>query len=68
MSNTPRRFEYQQKNASKTNIDLQGNLSKHSAAPDYQEINQFRRMNLHETPNSKRTLMPDLAVNFDLMN
>lgn len=62
MSNTPRRFEYQQKNSAMTNVELRGNLSKRAAGPEYQEFNQFRKMNLHETPNTKRTMVPELAV------
>lgn len=62
MSNNPRKFEFQQKNSAITNVDLKGNLSKRAAGPDYQEFNQFRRMNMHELPNSKRTMVPELAV------
>lgn len=62
MSNTPRRFEYQQKNSASTNVELRGNLSKRTAEPEYHEFNQFRRMNIHELPNSKRTMVPELAV------
>jgi len=62
MSNTPRRFEYQQKNASSMNVELKGNLSKRASEPEYHEYNPFRKMNVHELPNSKRTMVPELAV------
>lgn len=62
MSNTPRRFEYQQKNSTMTNVELRGNLSKRATEPEYQEFNPFRRVNVHELPNSKRTMVPELAV------
>jgi len=63
MSNNPRNFEFQQKNSTRTNVELKGNLSKRALGPECQEFNQFRRINLHDTPNSKRTMIPELAVN-----
>jgi len=62
MSRSERKFEYQQKNPINTNVELRGNLSRRAPGPEYQEFNQFRKMNVHELPDSKRTMVPELAV------
>lgn len=61
-SKSPRQFEFQQRNPVRPNFELHGHLSKKTQEPVYHEFHQFRKMNVHETPNSKRTLNPELAV------
>lgn len=62
MSKSERKFEFQQKNPLVTNVELKGNLNKKGSEPEVHEFNPFRKMNIHELPNSKRTLVPELAV------
>jgi hypothetical protein len=61
-SKTPRQFDFQQKNPIRPNVELYGNLNKKAPEPVYHEFQQFRKMNVQEIPNSKRTLIPEFAV------
>jgi hypothetical protein len=63
-SKTPRQFDFQQKNPIRPNIELYGNLNKKAPEPVYHEFQQFRKMNILEIPDTKRTLNPELAVRY----
>lgn len=62
-SKSPRQFEFQQKNPIRTNFELHGNLNKKTPEPVFHEFHQFRKVNVTQKPDSKRTLVPELAVN-----
>jgi hypothetical protein len=61
-STCPRRFDFQEKNPIRSNIELHGNLNKKTNEPLYHEFQQFRKINTHEKPDTKRTVNPELAV------
>lgn len=62
MSKSPRQFDFQQKNSLKTNVELKGTLIKKNVEAESHEYNPFRKLNVHELPDSKRTMVPGLAV------
>ena len=62
MSKSPRQFDFQQKNSLQTNVELKGTLIKKTVEAESHEYNPFRKLNVHELPDSKRTIVPGLAV------
>ena len=61
---SPRQFDFQQRNPVRPNLELHGNLNKKTPEPVYHEFHQFRKMNIQEKPDSKRTVNPNLAVKY----
>lgn len=55
-----RKFEYQ--NPKKTNIELSGKCVQYQRPLVSKEQSNFRSIQIHDQPNSKRTLVPELAV------
>lgn len=62
ISNSSRNFEYQ--NPYKTNEDITGRGIRHYAPSPSKEIIPFSQRQVYAQPNSKRTLVPELAVRY----
>lgn len=60
-SNSARDFNYQ-KPHHKTNLELRGRSIRHIQPTPSKDIIQFRIISINKTPNTKRTLIPELAV------
>lgn len=55
-----RTFDFQ--NPTKYVIELKGKCNPHPRLEETKEQKRFRSIKIHEQPNSKRTIVPDLAV------
>ena len=65
ISNSSRNFDYQ--NPYKTNEDITGRGIRHYATSPSKEMNPFSQRQVYAQPNSKRTLVPELAVRYNLI-